>query len=112
GIRDWSVTGVQTCALPICTPVAGHLDAVAVGDSGYFHPLRNAAGATVIRLNNVGSAAGDEVGKGVFRIQVLACGDADIQLRSKQGIAFHFLRRGRLLVPEANPLLVDATAAE
>src|SRR5437016_6943589 len=20
GIRDWSVTGVQTCALPICTP--------------------------------------------------------------------------------------------
>src|ERR1019366_9946798 len=21
GIRDWSVTGVQTCALPICVPV-------------------------------------------------------------------------------------------
>src|SRR5438093_8545602 len=23
GIRDWSVTGVQTCALPICRPAAG-----------------------------------------------------------------------------------------
>src|SRR5437016_919199 len=23
GIRDWSVTGVQTCALPICTPYLG-----------------------------------------------------------------------------------------
>ena len=27
GIRDWSVTGVQTCALPI-TDVLGHLDVV------------------------------------------------------------------------------------
>ena len=24
GIRDWSVTGVQTCALPICLHVAMH----------------------------------------------------------------------------------------
>src|SRR5262249_56562008 len=24
GIRDWSVTGVQTCALPISTPAPGH----------------------------------------------------------------------------------------
>src|SRR5262249_56057828 len=23
GIRDWSVTGVQTCALPICPPLSG-----------------------------------------------------------------------------------------
>src|SRR5262249_58087262 len=22
GIRDWSVTGVQTCALPICSPLS------------------------------------------------------------------------------------------
>src|SRR5262249_59130136 len=25
GIRDWSVTGVQTCALPICADVASRL---------------------------------------------------------------------------------------
>src|SRR5262249_56088650 len=25
GIRDWSVTGVQTCALPICRRFLGHL---------------------------------------------------------------------------------------
>src|SRR5437016_6938641 len=32
GIRDWSVTGVQTCALPICPHLlAAHHEAVAVG---------------------------------------------------------------------------------
>src|SRR5438093_3645235 len=33
GIRDWSVTGVQTCALPICMlPVA-----IGVGEGGEFY---------------------------------------------------------------------------
>src|SRR5262249_57014775 len=29
GIRDWSVTGVQTCALPICTAPAGGASLIA-----------------------------------------------------------------------------------
>src|SRR5215213_11444428 len=29
GIRDWSVTGVQTCALPICACIIFHSDRVA-----------------------------------------------------------------------------------
>src|SRR5262249_59899487 len=31
GIRAWSVTGVQTCALPICLEVVQPLPALAVG---------------------------------------------------------------------------------
>src|SRR5262249_58542968 len=31
GIRDWSVTGVQTCALPIYLADALHLDTIIVG---------------------------------------------------------------------------------
>src|SRR5438093_2577830 len=30
GIRDWSVTGVQTCALPICTATPDSVSGVAV----------------------------------------------------------------------------------
>src|SRR5437016_6790269 len=30
GIRDWSVTGVQTCALPIFSPTSGRVTALAV----------------------------------------------------------------------------------
>ena len=37
GIRDWSVTGVQTCALPIC----------AVEVDGPSHYLKDAAGRCV-----------------------------------------------------------------
>src|SRR5438046_1615071 len=32
GIRDWSVTGVQTCALPISTAVEHHVPQLAVKD--------------------------------------------------------------------------------
>src|SRR5262249_56646799 len=31
GIRDWSVTGVQTCALPIFYVVSSHFDSVEAG---------------------------------------------------------------------------------
>ena len=31
GIRDWSVTGVQTCALPICSIKSGGAAAARIG---------------------------------------------------------------------------------
>src|SRR5262249_58753820 len=41
GIRDWSVTGVQTCALPICRLARreADLDRIVAGESA-IHPVR------------------------------------------------------------------------
>src|SRR5438046_4113486 len=53
GIRYWSVTGVQTCALPICAPpitivVAGALSAAVVFAFGWVMPARTAAGTQAL----------------------------------------------------------------
>src|SRR5437016_9189494 len=52
GIRDWSVTGVQTCALPILTRLVGHL------------------GRGVVLVVDVGGAGGD-LGRGHERCRSL-----------------------------------------
>src|SRR5258706_5981431 len=46
GIRDWSVTGVQTCALPICRGLAAQGYGVAV----HCHRNRTGAAAVVERI--------------------------------------------------------------
>src|SRR5438093_9040629 len=64
GIRDWSVTGVQTCALPILTlPLLSQAGMVArhlrlKGERYRLHALINAAGAT---------ATGAEIGRASCR---------------------------------------------
>ena len=40
GIRDWSVTGVQTCALPICISSGQGLMAVALVIFARWNPLQ------------------------------------------------------------------------
>src|SRR5205807_5129119 len=68
GIRDYKVTGVQTCALPICRPSAGICDVAenctgssAGCPSDAFQPsstqCRAAAGACDVAENCTGSSA-------------------------------------------------------
>ena len=92
--------------------MAGEFEAVAIGDGGDLHPLGDAAGAAVVGLHDVRAAPRDQVGEGIFGVEVLARGDAHVQRLRQLGVAFHILRRQRLLVPEAAHLLVDAPAAQ
>src|SRR5205807_4019538 len=59
GIRDYKVTGVQTCALPIC----GGFDGVDAGLLGVDHLPGHAgaavAGGAVVRAERRDAAAGD-----------------------------------------------------
>src|SRR5262249_59341642 len=49
GIRDWSVTGVQTCALPISTPWRSDPDAMAERIAAWWD-ARRVPGATVTEV--------------------------------------------------------------
>src|SRR5262249_58625216 len=79
GIRDWSVTGVQTCALPICE---GHVFAYSVdADSIYAVPTEIAD--PVKAASSLCGALGD-------------CTFADRQAlaeRIRRGRAFVYVRR-------------------
>src|SRR5262249_57792102 len=44
GIRDWSVTGVQTCALPICCPTHRALSAFAGAQTDHIKWSADVAG--------------------------------------------------------------------
>src|SRR5437016_8952339 len=46
GIRDWSVTGVQTCALPILTHYKGFDPEVGIGEINGFAGTGGAGAAT------------------------------------------------------------------
>ena len=62
GIRDWSVTGVQTCALPICAQV----------DSPTEAPLDSSAAAPVPEPSEAPEEAptSDEIGRASCRERV------------------------------------------
>src|SRR5438093_10216444 len=67
-IRDWSVTGVQTCALPICERELDRDDPAALGGEGpglavdefQFEPGRDLAGAEVPLLEQESGGFGGE----------------------------------------------------
>src|SRR5205823_7280441 len=62
GIRDKLVTGVQTCALPICTDVAGSRELVEEGVTGALCEPRDAA-SLADAMERIGRLSPDQLAK-------------------------------------------------
>src|SRR5690606_41035282 len=80
GIRDFHVTGVQTCALPISSSVAGGALGPRRQDRGVGWPLGQVHVGNRYRLAEVRQAAGarEEVGRRQYRL-------AERSFRESQG---------------------------
>src|SRR5262249_58679489 len=88
GIRDWSVTGVQTCALPICASTELE-EPIFMGDLSFFNIVEGLAAAkkplvAVDEDSDDPVRLADEIGRASCRERAWNAVDGGVSTRKKK----------------------------